>query len=154
MKGQKQPRVWAYAEASGALPYLRLVLRDLREGFIAIWHLYRLAGGDVTHPDYRDRIRLLGDEARTILAELDRLGVIPYQSPLRGIALYPFIVHEGKGSRREAYFVFKDSRDEIDTYILSDDLCERNDLYADERPVPAGWKEPGAVPRLGQEAGR
>lgn len=154
MTRRKQPRVWTYAEASRTLPYIRSLLRDLRENFVLVWHIYHLAGGDVEHPDYRERIRRLGDEARTTLAELDRLGVIPYQSPLRGIALFPFVVHEGKGRRREAYFIYKDTRDEIDTYIIADDLCEQNDLYGDERPLPSGWKEPGAVPRLEQEAGR
>lgn len=151
-KSMKRVPIWAYAAASRTLPYVRLVLRDLREGFIEIWHLYRLAGGDVNHPDFRDRIRRLGDEARTIFKELDRLGVIPYQSPLRGITLFPFLVHEGEGRKREAYFVYKDTRNEINSFIFADDLCERNDLYGDERPVPAGWKEPGAVPRLEQEA--
>lgn len=152
MKRKKQPRVWTYAAASRTLPYIRSLLRDLRENFILVWHVYWLAGGDVDHPDYRDWLRHLGDEARTVLGEFDRLGVIPYQSPLRGIALFPFVVQEGRGHRRDAYFIFKDTRDDIDTYIIADDLYDRNDLYGNERPVPAGWKEPGAVPRLEQEA--
>jgi hypothetical protein len=147
----KRVTIWTYAAACRTLPYVRLVLRDLREGFVAIWHLYKAAGGDVQHPDFRQRIRRLGDEARLIFRELDRLGVIPYQSPSRGIALFPFLVHKGKGSSREAYYVYKDSRDEIGTYIFADDLCERNDLYADERPVPENWKNPGAIPGLERE---
>lgn len=153
-KPNKRVTIWTYTAACRTLPYVRLVLRDLREGFIEIWHLYRLAGGDVNHPDYRDGIRRLGEEARAIFKELDRLGVIPYQSPLRGIALYPCIVHEAEGRRREAYFIYKDTREEIDSYIFADDLCNRNDLYADEKPVPADRKEPGAVPRLEQEERR
>jgi hypothetical protein len=151
---RKQQWVWTYATVSRTIPYLRLLFRDLRGGFIAIWHLYRLAGSNVNHPEYQDRIRRLSDEARTIFKELDRLGVIPYQSPLRGIALFPFVVRVSEGSNREAYFIFKDSRDEIDTYILADDLCERNDLYTDERPVPQEWKKPGVIPNLGQETSR
>jgi hypothetical protein len=148
----KRVTIWTYAAACRTLPYVRLLLRDLRGGFIAIWHLYRLAGGDVNHSEYQDRIRRLGDEARTIFKELDRLGVIAYQSPLRGIALFPFIVRVGEGSSREAYFVFKDTRDEIDSYIYADDLCERNDLNADEKPVPEEWKKPGVIPMLEREA--
>jgi hypothetical protein len=151
-RSNRRVTIWTFAAACQTLPYIRLVLRDLREGFIAIWHLYRLAGGDVNHPDFRERTRRLGDEARSILGELDRLGVIPYQSPLRGIALFPFLVHEGKDRRREAYYVYKDTRGEIDSYIFADDLCGRNDLYADEKPVPAGWKEPGVIPMLKREA--
>jgi hypothetical protein len=148
---KKSVRIWTFAEASGVLPYLRLLLRDVREGFIAIWHLYRLGGGDVNHPDFRDRIRRLGGEARAVLDEFDRLGVILYQSPLRGIALFPIFVHQSKGVRREAYFVYKDTREEIDTYIFADDLCDRNDLYTNEKPVPQEWKEPGVVPGLERE---
>ena len=143
---------WSYAAASRTLPYIRLVLRDLREGFVAIWHLYKLAGCDVNHPAYGEQIRLLGDEARAILEEFDRLGVIPYQSPLRGIALFPFLVQDDQGGTpREAYFVFRDSRFEADAYILADALCEHNDLHGYERPLPAAWKEPGAVPILERE---
>lgn len=152
MKKKKQSPVWSYAAASRTLPYIRLVLRDLREGFVSIWHLYKLARCDVNHPDYREQIRLLGDEARTILAEFDRLGVIPYESPRRGIALFPFLLQDDQGGTpREAYFVFRDTRSEIDTYILADDLFEHNDLDGYERPLPEAWKEQGAVPALGPE---
>lgn len=154
VKPNERMPIWTYTEASGTVPYIRLMLRDLREGFVAIWHLYKAAGYDLNEPDFRDRIRGLGDEARTIFRELDRLGVIPYQSPLRGIALFPFVVQENKGRSREAYYVYKDIRDEIDSYIFADDLCERNDLYADERPVPTDWKQPGTVPRLEREEER
>jgi hypothetical protein len=153
-RSNRRVTIWSHAGASRTISYIRLVLRDLRENFVAIWHVYRLAGGDVNHPEFRDRIRRLGQEARAVLGEFDRLGVIPYQSPLRGIALYPFLVHEGRGGTHEAFFVFKDTRDEIDSYILQDDLGENGDLYADEKPIPAGWKVSGAIPRLEQEAGR
>lgn len=143
---------WSYAAASQTLAYIRLVLRDLREGFVSIWHLYKLAGCDVNHPAYGEQIRLLGDEAQAILEEFDRLGVIPYESPRRGIALFPFLLQDDQGGTpREAYFVFRDSRDEIDAYILADDLCTHNDLDGYERPVSVVWKEPGAVPTLGPE---
>jgi hypothetical protein len=139
---------WTYAAASRTLPYVSYVLQHLREGFIEIWHLYRIGGNNVNNPKFRDRIRHLADDGREAIAELDRLGVIAYQSPLRGIALFPFLVHEGKGRRRKAYYVFKDTRDSIDSFIFADDLCARNDLYVDERPIPAGWKVAGAIPTL------
>jgi hypothetical protein len=145
---------WTYAEASRTLPYVWLVLRDLREEFIQIWHLYRLAGYDLKHPAYRERFRHLGEAGRAALEELDRLGVIPYQSPLRGIALYPCVVQDDRGGTQEAYFVYKDTRDGIDSYILQDDLGENGDLYGDERVIPDDWKKPGAIPRLEQEPRR
>jgi hypothetical protein len=146
--------IWTYAEASRTLPYVRLVLRDLRECYITIWHLYKAAGYDLNDPAYRERFRFLGEAGKAAMQELDFLGVIPYQSPLRGIALYPFVVQDDQGGTEEAFFVFKDTRDGIDTYILQDDLGENGDLYGDERPVPAGWKEPGAIPRLEEEPRR
>ncbi len=145
---KKTKRVWTYTAASRTLPFVRVLLRDLREGFILVWHLFRIAGNNVNHPDYRDQIRCLNDEGREALAELDRLGVIAYQSPLRGIALFPFVVHEGKGRRRKAFYIYKDSRDSIDSYVLEDDLCEHNDLFRYERDVPEAWKRPGTIPRM------
>lgn len=152
MNSQKKPQVWTYSSASRTLPYVRLVLRDLRECFIAIWHLYKAAGYDLNHPAYRERFRLLGEAGKAALEELDHLGVIPYQSPLRGIALYPFAFHDDQGGTQEAFLVFKDTRNVIDSYILQDDLGENGDLYADEKPVPQKWKMPGAIPTLEQEA--
>jgi hypothetical protein len=143
---------WTYAVASKSVPYIRMVLNDLREGFIAIWHLYKAAGYDLNHPAYRERFRLLGEAGKAALEELDRLGVIPYQSPLRGIALYPFAFQDDQGGTQEAFFIYKDTRDGIDSYILQDDLGENGDLYGDEEPIPDAWKEAGAVPRPEQEA--
>lgn len=150
-ESKKTQRAWNYTAASRTLPYVRLVLRDLREHYIRVWHLYRLAGNTVDHPDYGDLIRFHSGEGRTALAELKSLGIVPYQSPLRGIALFPFIIREGKGVRREMYFVYKDSRDSIDTFIFEDDLGEHNDLYGFERAVPDEWKEPETIPRLERE---
>lgn len=139
MRARRRTPLWTYAAASRALPYVRLILGKLREEFITIWHLYRVAGYDATNPDYRDQLRFLGEEGRVALAELDRLGVIAYQSPLRGIALFPFAV-AGPGGVQEAYFVYKDSRDQIDSYIFRDVLCEHDDLLGWEKPVPDAWK--------------
>lgn len=143
--------IWTYAEASRTLPYVRLILRDLRECYVTIWHLYKAAGYNLNEPDYREQFRLLGEGGKAALEELDHLGVIPYQSPLRGIALYPFVVQDDQGGTEEAFFVFKDTRDGIDSYILQDDLGEYGDLYGDEKLVPASWKEPGVVPHLERE---
>lgn len=78
-RSNRRVTIWTYAEASRTLPYVRLVLRDLREEFIAIWHLYKTADYDLNHPDYREQFRLLGEAGKAALEELDRLGVIdPY----------------------------------------------------------------------------
>ena len=146
-KPTKRVPNWTCAAASRTLPYIRLVLRDLRECYIAIWHLFRMAGYDLNNPDYRERFRLLGEAGQAALKKLDHLGVIPYQSPLRGIALFPFSIQDDQGGTpQEAYFVFKDTRDSIDSYILQDDLGENGDLYGDEKPVPVQWREPGRCP--------
>jgi hypothetical protein len=139
MRARRRTPRWTYATASRALPYVRLILGKLREQFITIWHLYRVAGYDMNNPDYGEQMRFLRDEGGEALAELDRLGVIAYQSPLRGIALFPFAI-AGPGGFRKAYFVYKDSRDQIDSYIFHDVLCEHNDLLGWERSVPDAWK--------------
>jgi hypothetical protein len=146
---------WTFTGASRTLPYIRVLLRHLREGFITIWHLFKVAGYDAANPAYREQMRFLRDEGLAALEELDHLGVIAYQSPLRGIALFPFLVRYGKGGvSREAYFVFKDTRDGIDSFIFADELCEHNDLYGCEMLVPEAWKELDAIPVVEKEGRR
>jgi hypothetical protein len=144
---KKMVRVWSHAEASRTLPYVRLLLGSLREGFITIWHLFRLTGYQANNPDHREQMRWLREEAVADLEELQRLGILAYDSPSRGIALFPFIVDECE-TPREAFLVYKDSRDNIDSFIFNDEFCEHNDLFGFERAVPDGWKQPGAVPKL------
>ncbi len=148
MSKPKKNGFWTYAAATRTLPYVRLILGSVRQQFITIWHLYRVAGYRLDHPEYCDQIRFLAVEGKEAMNELARMEVIPYESPLRGIALFSFFVREGKDRMRGAYYVYKDTRDSIETYIFKHDLCSRNDLYHDERLVPAAWKEAGAILRL------
>ena len=133
----RKARCWTYAKALHAVPHVRRLLATLRETFIAAWHFHRLGRGREV-----DFHRGRGVAA---LGELDRLGVLAYQNPLRGIALFPFVV-EGRGGRRQAYLVYKDTRDGIDAHVLGDELCGSNDLYDSERPVPDAWKAGRGVP--------
>lgn len=154
-KLKKGRQNWTYEAASKTLPYVRLILGNLRERFVTIWHLYRVAGYDVANPDYREQARILGGEAKADLQELGRLGIVAFDSPLRGIALFPFLLQDSHGgTSQKAFFVYMDSRDRIDTYIQDDALCTHCDLPGYERPVPEAWKEPGAVLKLSQERRR
>lgn len=147
-KPTRRPRNWTFAEASKTLLYIRFSLGQLRENFILVWHLYKKNKYKTEGGEYGDEIAKSADAGRGLIAEFNRIGVIAYQSPLRGIALFPFLVHAGKDRRRESYFVYKDSREEIETFIFKDDLCTHNDLYGYERLIPAAWKETGAIPTL------
>lgn len=153
----KRLRSWTYAEARRTTPFVRLLLGSLRENFIAAWHFFRLNGYDAKGRPYRREVEYHQREGRTALGELQALGVLPYQSPARGIALFPFEVGAeqdgGSTGRRAAYLVYKDSRDRIDSYILADILCTYGDLHGHEKAVPEWWKEPGASPRLERESG-
>src|SRR5205814_397818 len=96
-------------------------------------------------------MRRTANRGRKLLTELNQIGVLVYDSPLRGIALFPFFVHHDDGhssTQREAFFVFKDSRESIDTFIFNDEFCRHADLYGWEREIPDHWKKPGATATL------
>jgi hypothetical protein len=137
-------RFWTFDEASRAVPYVRRLLATLRESYITCRHLYRKslraddAGG--IHAEWLKR----RDEGVAALEELDRLGIILYQNPLRGIVLFPFGVEvegdDGATAGMVAFFVYKDSRDEIDAFAFAPDLHDQGGLLGAERPIPAVLK--------------
>src|SRR3954451_4321401 len=43
---QKLVKLWTYAEAVKAVPYVRVILRELRETDIRMWHLHRVTKKD------------------------------------------------------------------------------------------------------------
>lgn len=144
-------RLWTLAKARESVKLVRATLQDLRITYISTWHLYRLNKYQPEGGKYGDEIKKVGDEGRRLLSEFDRIGVIAYQSPLRGIALFPFIAYfrDGNGTTpREAYYVYKDTRESISSYIFADNLCAFNDLYGWERPIPAKWEGKDAIPEL------
>ena len=145
---KRRVRTWTYSEASRSVPYVRVILGSLRESYIAAWHEFRLSRQEPDCLGHREERRRHCEEGVVDLEELARLGVFAYDTPLRGIALFPVVIHEG-GSPRDAYFVYKDSRNEIESFVFNDDLCEHYDLLGWERPVPAAWK--AGVPVLNLE---
>jgi hypothetical protein len=154
MSSRSNKKCWSYSEAQRTTLYVRYLLGSLRECFIAAWHHHRRFRHDPTDSDSHDLAAIHRREGVTLLGELDRLGILAYQNPLRGIALFPFAVavrDAGQSARREAFWVYRDSRFECDRYILNDDLCTHCDLEGHERPIPAAWMEPGAVPTLNGE---
>lgn len=143
-------KVWNYETAAKTLPYVRVVLRILREQFIAFCHLYRRFGYDTRNPDCQKRLQMLCKKGVADLEELKRLGILVYEAPFRGIALFPFVVQDD-GTPRQAFFVFKDTCEGIEAFILNDEICEQNDLFGYERPIPETWKRVEAVPTLRKE---
>jgi hypothetical protein len=142
----KGTQVWTHAEASRTIQYVRLLLRNLRENFVLMWHVYRLVKSDAANQTHRQMLQTCREEAHAAFDELNRLSVIAYESPLRGIALFPFLVPHDCDTLRRAYFVYKDSRDTIDSFVFEDDLCESRNLYACEQQVPNDWKAPVVIP--------
>lgn len=148
----RRMRTWTYAEAGSSIVYVRRLLVASREHYVAAWHYYRLNRRDLESEEHRDEMQHHREEGIQALMELERLGVLAYQNPLRGIALFPFLVRDDQGGTpREAWFVYKDSRPTIDSFVFNEELCFFADLYGYERPVPEEWKA-GAVSKLGQEA--
>lgn len=134
------------------MPYVRVLLRCIRASYIGAWHHARLLWHEGNCLKHREEMHRHHQEGQEALTELCELGVFAFDNPLRGVALYLFIAQDGS-KEREAYFVYKDSRDGIDDFILHDDLYVSKDLLGFERPVPEAWKQTGAIPKLVQGAG-
>lgn len=143
MSSRSNKKCWSFSEAQRATLYVRFLLGSLRECFIAAWHHHLLVRRELDSLYCREAVLRHRQEGVTVLGELDRLSILPYQSPLRGIALFEFEVKveqlEGSMERRTAYWVYKDSREAIDTFAFAADLFGQ-ELLAVERPVPEAWK--------------
>jgi hypothetical protein len=135
---------WTYAEAVKALPYVRPLLGGLREHFVAFRHFYRLSGFDPDSPRHRAKIVFHREEGMAVLEELGRLCVAIFASPLRGVALFRFEAEvqldEFATAERIACWVYRDTREGIDSIAFAEDLYDTNDLLGSERPIPAGWE--------------
>src|ERR1700722_17488181 len=77
-------KFWSYADAMKAVPYVRMILRELRESYIRAWHLHRK-----NHTEFHEQ-RTKGVAA---LEELAKLSVLCFERPSRGIALFRFVVY-------------------------------------------------------------
>lgn len=134
---------WTLAGAVSCVPLVTRILRELREVYCANWHLFRLNKYQLVGGPYDAELADLNRNGANLLKELESLNVLAYQSPQRGIALFPFLVsyleHNRGTTTRPAYFVYKDSRDKIGSFIFNDELCVYSDLYGWERPVPEAW---------------
>lgn len=156
-KGEKKIKQWSYAEASKTVPYIKGCLGDLRRGLILLKHLYRKYDFDAKRLKSDPTIAKLRDEGLAAFNQFATLGVVIYDQVYRGIALYPFTVFydDGTGKTpREAFYVYKDTRDGIDNYVFRDMLEQYKDLASWEQPVPKAWTEPGTEPVIDAYAQR
>lgn len=139
-KPKRRDRFWTYAEASRTVPYVRCLLATVRETGIACRHLYfkslRAGDGEGTQGEWMK----YRDEGMAALDELDLLGVGLYQSPLRGIALFRFgvevMVDAVYSEDLIAYFVYRATRDQIETFAFAPDVYDHDGLLGAERPIP------------------
>lgn len=145
-KSESVVKNWTYDKAATTVPYVRGCLADIRVNIVLLLHLYRKHGHSRRACKNDPLVVKTKEEGTRLVGELDRLGVIRFQAAYRGIALYPFTVfyEDGTGrTPREAYYVYKDSRDGIESFVFRDMLECYGDLYAWEQPVPAAWKAGG-----------
>jgi len=147
-KEDRPTKFWSYAQATQILPYIHPLLEELRTSYILVWHLFKKNKYNVEEGKYHQQVVDLRARGAEILGELKKLHILPYWSPLRGIALFQFVIQyeDGQGGAlpRDAYFVYKDSRETIDSYIFDDEFTAYCDLYAWETPVPEPWKTRGS----------
>ncbi len=138
---------WTYADATKAVPYVRRLLRGLRRHYVACWHYWTLVGNDASSPFYRAERRFHRRRGEAALRELERLGVFPYEAPLRGVGLFTFTVEvqldELATVEKVAHWVYRDSRVSIDTFAFAEDLNASDDLPGSEHPVPESLKAGG-----------
>lgn len=145
----KKVKNWSYAEASKTVKYIRGCLGDLRVSVIRLKYLYRAANFNRKALKNDSEVGKLQDLGKKTFAEFDQAGIVLYDKSYRGIALYPFVVlyDDGTGKTpREAYYVYKDTRDGIDNYIFKDELEAYGDMAGWEKPVPAAWRAAGVEP--------
>lgn len=147
-KGMRALRLWTYAEAARAVPYLRSVISSLREHWLEAQHQRRqgelLAGRPgranrerlVAGADLRQRQERAETRFNDALEEL--MGIDVYLlDPVRGVALIPF--------RKEddlAWYVF----DQFDHHGLSG-WRYHNDPLEECRPLT-----PSEAPPLPRES--
>jgi hypothetical protein len=125
------------------VPFVRRSLSELRERYVKMMHEHREKRRAVTHSD-----RLIADHqmneasrsAKQIVEDVRSRGIIIYHKPWRGICLFPMKVRQhGAAVGHEAYFIYRDSRDMIDSWVLQDDF-DNDGLFELERPIPESWK--------------
>lgn len=143
MPRTKPQKLWTYAEAQKTVPYVRRCLGDLRERYVRMMHLWRRKKEATTTIEWleldRD-VRCLSGDCQEVLAELLALSICVFGAPWRGIAIFPMRFQDD-GLLKNGYFIYKDSRDSIETFISECDL-KTVDLTAHERPVLQEWKRP------------
>ncbi len=144
-KPRKRTTFWTYEEARRTVPYVRRLLATLRETYIACGHLSLQSRRNPDADGILEEWWRHRDGGVAVLEELDRLGIGVFQSPLRGIALYRLNVEVEVDDETTAdmigYFVYKDSRDQIETFVFCPDLYDCDGLFGAERPIPDALKQ-------------
>jgi hypothetical protein len=134
---------WNYLEASATINYIRTHLAEMRTAVIRLKHLFFEADFNRSELAKNPEVSSLVEFGKKTYAELDKIGITVYDKTYRGIALYPFTVfyENSKGrTTREAFYVYRDSRNTIDTYAFKDDLESSQDVSMCEKPVPMSWQ--------------
>lgn len=143
-KSESRKVPWSYSEAQKTVPYVRRLLSSLREHYIACWHFIRLNGHDPNCREYHPRWLYHRQEGEAALNDLFDLSVCLFDNPLRGIAIFRFAVEveldENSTAARIAFWLYRDTRNEIESFLFASDLYDTNDLLCIERPIPETLK--------------
>lgn len=137
-----QTKLWAYTEATSKIPEVRKNLLALKRAYIKAKH-YRqnVKKGEKTGKDVTKDTRLWFTWRKTAqdrLAVLNKIGVTVYHSPFHGVALFSIKVLR-KDKLLDAYFVYYDSRETIDDFILQRVVEKKDKLHGATKPIPERW---------------
>lgn len=142
--GRIAPKLWTVRSGLAAVPYLRRVVRDMREAYCRLTHARRVARLDPYDGFLQKALERAEAEVQAHQKELDDAGVLAYQHYARGILLLPSVRPSKAGrdtaSRKDlVYLIWRDTRPGVDSYCVVDELHKTGDLIACERDVPASW---------------
>lgn len=137
-------KLWTVRTALAAVPYLRRVVRDMREAYCRLAHARRVSRQDPYNGYLQKEVERAEAEVRGYQKELDDAGVLAYQHYARGILLLPSVrpsKREDAASQRKnlVYLIWRDTRPGVNSYCTVDELHGNADLIACERDVPSSW---------------
>lgn len=132
----KKFEYWPYTAIPPVLPVVKECLEKIRQNFITMNSIaHRKGEPDSAWEEYQT-------VAQEYLSKLHTYNIHVFDTPYRGIALFPIKVQKligGKLKTIDGWLVYKDSQDAATTYVSRKQLEKNRDLYACERPIPHDW---------------
>lgn len=130
--------VWTLQGAQNAVPWVRMLLRSMRETACRVAHMRRVA--DKTG---REELELEQEKLADLCREVASVGFYFIDNPARGIALFPSYIQQKGRDPLAILFVYYDTRMAIGSFVVQRELALTGDLLSSERPIPAAWRRGG-----------